>query len=237
MDRNEILSEIRRVAAELGTTSLGRERFESLTGIAEGSWLGKHWLNWTEAVTEAGLKPNRLNEAHDADFVFASLATLTKKLGRYPTIAAIKMERASSKDFPAHGVFQRFGNRSMQIALLRQFASRQGDLALIELLAREGTAEAAVPRDECLVGSDGHVYMMRLGKHFKIGKTFSVPRRHREIALELPQRPDVVHSIRTDDPDGIEAYWHRRFEAKRTNGEWFALSGEDVRSFKRRKFM
>jgi hypothetical protein len=65
----------------------------------------------------------------------------------------------------------------------------------------------------------------------------AVGRREYELAIQLPEQAKTIHIIRTDYPTGIEAYWHRRFDAKRKNGEWFDLVAADVKAFRRRKFM
>jgi hypothetical protein len=83
----------------------------------------------------------------------------------------------------------------------------------------------------------GFVYLMKSGRFYKIGRSNAVGRRERELAIQLPEKSNTIHSIRTDDPVGIEGYWHKRFETKRKNGEWFQLDVQEFNAFKRRKFM
>ena len=81
------------------------------------------------------------------------------------------------------------------------------------------------------------VYLIKSGKYYKIGRSNSVGRRAYEIQLQLPERVKVVHEIKTDDPQGIEEYWHKRFSAKRKGGEWFSLNQEDLKAFRSRRTM
>jgi hypothetical protein len=83
----------------------------------------------------------------------------------------------------------------------------------------------------------GIVYLLRSGPHYKIGKTNDFKSRLGQIKLQLPLKVEVVHQIETDDPDGIERYWHRRFGDKRLNGEWFRLSDDEVEAFISRRRM
>ena len=81
------------------------------------------------------------------------------------------------------------------------------------------------------------MYLIKSGRFYKIGKTNAAGRREYELDLQLPEAVSTIHVIRTDDPGGIEAYWHQRFELKRKKGEWFDLTAADVVTFKRRRYM
>jgi hypothetical protein len=83
----------------------------------------------------------------------------------------------------------------------------------------------------------GFVYLMKSGRYYKIGPSNSVGRRDYELAIQLPERLKTVHRIQTEDPVGIEEYWHKRFALKQKNGEWFDLDFADIKAFTRQKFM
>lgn len=234
MDRNRILEAIRQAAAECGGQAPGQVRFEQLSGIPVAAWRGKYWARWSDAVAEAGFTPNRANTPTPTNVVLDQLARLSLKLGHLPTYGEVRLARQNDNTFPAHQVISRLGSKEQRTALLRELAQTSEEFRGLLAFIPNTAAEAETDPTSL---ADGFVYMARMGKHYKIGKTFSVPRRHREIALELPESLTPVHSIRTDDPAGIEAYWHTRFQSKRANGEWFALSLSDIRAFKRRKFM
>jgi hypothetical protein len=240
--REKILAEITRTAAANGGIALGIRRFEKDTGIVESAWRGRYWRTWSDALVEAGFAPNVPLERISDEALVLALVDIIRRLGRFPAEVDLRMERSNGNAVPSAKRYRvRIGDHAARVEAVRAFVQGRAEYddvhALLPLNATLEDAGSASGPD--LI--NGHVYMIvttvRDGKRFKIGCTEAVPRRHRQIALELPERPDIVHVIDTDDPFGIERYWHNRFADKRTNGEWFALNAEDVRAFKRRKFM
>ena len=240
MDKQHILREIQRTAKANAEVPLGREKFIQETGIKESDWSGIHWARWGDAVREAGFTPNELQSAHDEDHLLEKYVGLIRELGRIPVAAELKLKRRSDPSFPSHNTFGRFGTKKQRIEKAIEFCHNRGDLDdVVRICQSQMTAQRTDADEDCesVDAEFGFVYLIQSARFFKIGKTNALGRREYELKIQLPEKTKTVHSIRTDDPTGIEAYWHKRFESRRKNGEWFELSRADVIAFKRRKFM
>lgn len=239
MTKQHILDEIKRTAAANSGQPLGESRFAKETGIKDSDWEGKFWVRWSDAVREAGFKPNEFLTAVPDDVLFEKLISLTRELGHVPLKAELQMKVFSDSGFPSHHVFRRaFGPKPKLVARLRQFCEGKPEYSDVLALCPVGTHEDH-PKENGKAAPElfGFVYLLKSGRYYKIGHTNAVGRRERELQIQLPDRANTVHTIKTDDPQGIEDYWHRRFAAKRKNGEWFELDASDVKTFRRRTFM
>ena len=238
MEKEQILAEIRRTAAANSGAALGKTRFAAETGIRETDWRGRYWARWSDALAEAGFGPNEYQAAIPEQTLLASLADEILHLGKMPTSAELALRRRVDASFPSPKVFDRLGPKAGWARRVADaFPDRPDVLAILTpLLAEPATDDEP---DDGMAGkqSDGFVYLLKSGRHYKIGYTFDVGRRRYDLAIQLPEAVEEVHAIRTDDPVGIERYWHERFASRRKNGEWFDLTRADITAFKRRKFM
>lgn len=235
MDRDEILAEIRGAAESNGGKPVGRERFLRQTGITEYQ-IGRHWSRWSDALRDAGFEPNAMNVAYDDDFVMEKLIDLTRRLGHVPTRTEIRLERLSrDSSFPTVNVYSRFGKKNDLVGKAlgyRRERSGYEDVAAILEAAYVAPSEADERDDSD--SAPGFVYLAQGHRgEYKIGRTNLVDRRLPELGATGPVELTLVHKIETDDPPGVESYWHKRFAESHMRGEWFKLSASDVRAFKR----
>jgi hypothetical protein len=243
VEKEYVIAEIRRTAEANGGVPLGVKRFAHETGIGESAWKGRFWARWGDAVSEAGYPPNKWGEdRYDPDDVYAKLCVQIRSLGRMPTEAELQMRRRQDRSFPTPLVYTRaVGPKAVWATKVADFCRDRAEwndvFAIVAPLAVEvvPTASRRVESDDD--AAHGLVYLAKSGRHHKIGRSKDAQRRRYEIALQLPERVTLIHEIRTDDPVGIERYWHERFRDRRANGEWFDLTPSDVAAFKRRKFM
>ncbi|HEV8341630.1 MAG TPA: GIY-YIG nuclease family protein [Candidatus Binatia bacterium] len=239
MDKSRIIEAIKRLAIANGGKPPGRSLFERETGIRMSDWYPHLWLRWGDALVEAGYTPNQLQTAISDQVLLHRYIQLTRDLGHLPVEGEIRRKARTDKSFPSHSSFTRLGGKEKLLeALLRYCQENSGYEDIIALCANRRTVSKHDGDEGRGVGSKvvtGFVYLMKSGRHYKIGRTNSVGSRERQLTIKIPVPPKTIHSIETDDPIGVETYWHSRFSAKRGEGEWFELSPEDIKAFKRWK--
>jgi hypothetical protein len=240
--KEHVLAEIRRTAAGNGGRALGKARFAAETGIREADWSGRYWARWNDALADAGFEPNEMQDSFPVGHVVASLALFIHELGRFPTVPELKMKRRDDSSFPSHNTIAKLGSKAVRARRVLDYCSERDDLEDVAAICAP-LAEAAVDRvdngDVVPSGDEpfGFVYLMKSGRYYKLGRSVCAEKRTYEVQLVLPEEVKLIHKIKTDDPVGIEAYWHARFADRRLRGEWFDLSAQDVSSFRRRTFM
>ena len=239
MTKDAILQRIRELAAERGG-HVGFTAFLSETGIKD-KWLRRQewWTGWNDLLSEIGLETRKFGIPRTPESRIAeAVAVVIEREGRWPTDDDLGRERRRDRSFPSLRVISRLRKSGALAKLIVALGETPGQFSKASMIAKKylptemNTVDAG-PNERVT----GYVYMLRSGRSYKIGKSSDPSRRYREVRLELPDETHQVHTIQTDDPTGIEAYWQRRFAAKRIrNTEFFTLDTNDVQAFKRRKY-
>jgi hypothetical protein len=210
MNKQHILDEIKRTAAENGGNALGVDRFHRVTGVRERDWAAQYWSRWGEAVTEAGFIPNELNSAHDELYLLRRVAEFALEQGKFPVSRELELKRRRDSSFPSSKViYTRFGRKAGLVQRLIGYCAANAEFAAVAEMCRPLVlAQSAAESDEAPDDFEtGYVYLalMKVGreKRFKIGKTIHVKQRTRQVGVNLPEDLELVHEIRTDDTYGI----------------------------------
>lgn len=234
--RDFIISEIRKLANESGGAAPGQQVFAKATGITESKWRGKYWARWGDALIEAGYQPNEWTGRSDTETLIVGMIAACRHYGKFPTYAELGMLRHSDPSIPSPKVVQsNFDGREHVIAAIGEYIGDDPEYDDVRGMLPAIKAKAG-PTPRLAKPVDGFVYLIKSGDFYKVGRSDDAERRFKQISVSLPDKAELFHTIRTDDPAGIEAYWHRRFADKRANGEWFKLAAADVSAFKRRTF-
>lgn len=244
MDKEYILSEIHRTAEENGGSPLGEKLFLDETGIKRADW-ENYWARWGDAITEAGYEPNTLQNAYDEEWLINQVIEFIREKNAYPPESEFRLKHKKEPSFPTTKTLrQRLGNKREIVTKIISHCHIHTGFSDISRICEEVLKGMPTPKEKHKVNAEdstdlepGHVYLLKHDKVYKIGKSIDVTRRFKEIKTQMPFKMEQVHVIETDDPAGIEAYWHNRFKDKRLEGEWFELSTQDVKAFKRRKYM
>jgi len=206
------------MAAENGGQPPGRQRFGSATGIKTAAWYGVFWTKWGDALAEAGFMANKYAQKTSTNILLEKLAQACRHHGKFPTTGELRLYARQQANFPSHSAFTNgFSSRNEMLNQLATWTKVNPSFNDVVLMLPSSQQPADGIR-ATVKTSEGYVYLIQSGGFYKIGRSGEIERRVKEIRVALPDAAKLLHSIRTDDPPGIEAYWHRRFQDRRANG-------------------
>jgi hypothetical protein len=175
--------------------------------------------------------------AYDTNYLITKYIELIRALGHFPIEGELRIKNRADKNFPSHSGFAQLGAKSERAQRIIEYCrgKKEYDDIIVHCLKIATPTQQKPVLKNMSSDKTGFVYLIKHGtrNEYKIGKTYNPIRREGEIRLELPEKVQPIHYIKTDDPAGIENYWHSRFACKRKEGEWFSLTAKDVCAFKK----
>jgi hypothetical protein len=245
-----ILNEIRRTAEENRGIPLGQINFYKATGIKISDWRGKLWLRWSDVLRAAGFEPNKKLHAYPEKFLIDSFISLMRELGHFPLSTELQQKGYHNKAFPSHMAFKsRWGSKAQQAARIAEYCQRRKGYADILSKCEEVLKGERFPAHAPVQGkgANGYVYLVkarkRWGTYYKLHWSISPKNMSHYVGMRQGQpylRNGAVHLIRTDDAEGICAYWRGRFAPRhqhRREGDCYRLTTADLKAFKSRSVM
>jgi hypothetical protein len=115
MDKQDILNEIKRTAAQNGGVPLGSRRFRTETGISEYDWI-RYWPRWGDAQREAGLTANKRQAPYSDETLIVKFIRLMRELNRFPTARDLRQKSRNESDFPSEKAYRRALGSKNQLA-------------------------------------------------------------------------------------------------------------------------
>jgi hypothetical protein len=170
-------------------------------------------VRWGDAQEEAGFARNRFQEAFERDFLIKKFIDLIRRTKdgdkiRFPVEGEMLAERKRSTDFPHAQAFRRqFGGKSqIAAAILEHCQARSGFevIGACEEVIKRNVPSSTREKESKDQESLGHVYLIKSGRYYKIGRTNAVGRRYYELAIQLPEKANTIHVIKTGSKPDAE---------------------------------
>lgn len=127
MNKQEILSEIKRTAAENNGKAPGSQRFAAVTGIRKSDWFPKLWLRWGDALSEAGCPPNAYSSAYDSSILIARHIELIREFGHFPIEGELIIKKNADNDFPSPRSFYQLGSKQERAQKIIDYCQGQSE--------------------------------------------------------------------------------------------------------------
>lgn len=232
--KDEIIKELKKCTKELGKTPSEKVFYEN-TEVKRYNRM-RYWPNYGELVREAGLTPNKFDKTkYTHEQLCKIFIKVVREQGKWPTRGILDVKHHREPSFPDSSTFyNKLGlTSSLAHTILEYVKDRHGLRDVVEICNSVLEKYDEESDEEDIVS--GFVYLGKQHGKYKIGKSKDIDRRREDITLLGSEPFELIHTIETDDMNGIEKYWHERFKSKWIRGEWFKLNSSDIKAFRRWK--